>query len=276
MMKAAHRINDVDLDFLAGTVAPQVRDRTRLKEIIELDEDFRDAFLSDEETSRKIVEDKEIFLRISPKLYFEILLRKTRKDLKETTHTLESEGMRKIAVFDSGDVVDLLSDQAVLFYLADMLSSFTRIQSYTLSFRSGKGIRHRIRFNDMDMDSLIQFSAYVDKQYRFGFYKRIADICLFIPSLYPEFVQAHYRYPLSGEVRPSVLGQVRRSRDDYVHEGRKFYKLAAEHPTAEVLELNNVFEVIRTKFHTAQKPLSFMSENYLHHWRQNLFGLAPR
>lgn len=276
MVRPTKRLTRADLDFLVAVAVPEVQDKARLKEIIENDEDFRDAFLGDEKTTQKVVEDKEVFLKITPKLYFEILLRRTRKDLRGTTHTMEYEGTRKIAVFDSGEVVDLLSNQTVLLYLADMLSSFTKIESYALTFRSRKGIWHRIRFNDMDLDSLIRFSQYVDEQYRFGFFKRIADICLFIPGVYPEYVQASYRYPFSGDLRPSLPGKSRRSKEDYTEEGKKFYRLAAEHPSARAFALEEVFQLLHGKFRTAQKPLNVMSENYLHSERQHLFGMTSR
>jgi len=58
-----------------------------------------------------------------------------------------------IPVFDSKELVSLLSESSVLIYLADMLSSFTKIESYTLLLKSRKGIWKKIRFNDMDVKS---------------------------------------------------------------------------------------------------------------------------
>lgn len=39
-------------------------------------------------------------MKISPGLYFEILLRRTRKDLEDIGHTIERIGSQKIAIFD--------------------------------------------------------------------------------------------------------------------------------------------------------------------------------
>jgi len=58
-----------------------------------------------------------------------------------------------IPVFDSKELVSLLSESSVLIYLADMLSSFTKIESYTLLLKSRKGIWKEIRFNDMEVKS---------------------------------------------------------------------------------------------------------------------------
>jgi hypothetical protein len=46
----------------------------------------------------------------------------------------------RIPVFDTNDLAELLSDNSIVFYLADMLSTFTRIESYAVSFRIRKGI----------------------------------------------------------------------------------------------------------------------------------------
>ncbi len=251
MIREAYQLTDADLDFLAGAAGPEVRDRARLKQIIETDEDFREAFLSDKKTWQMVAADKEVFLKISPKLYFEILLRKSRKELEGASHTIEKVGSRKIAVFDTGEVVDLLSKPAVLIYLADMLASFSKIRSYSISFRVKGGIWRTFRFNDMDIDSLISFSESVDEPYRFGVFKRIADICLFVLGMFPEYIDYNYRYPASGEMRPPITGKTRRSMDDYMEEGKKFYKLTAEHPTAKTLQLSEVCQLFHENLRAA-------------------------
>lgn len=134
------KLSDRDLDFLVETGAPEVRDKARLKEIIREDEDFRNTFIGDERVCRQVMGDEEIFLRISPTLFFEILLRKAAKDLRRVGYTLEKTSTIKVPVFDTEDVVELLAKEAILTYLADMLSSFTKVESYSISFRGKKGI----------------------------------------------------------------------------------------------------------------------------------------
>lgn len=274
MDQAGCRLTDADLDFLMAVTAPEVQDRARLKQLIETDEDFREAFIGDEKVSQKVVADREVFLKISPRLYFEILLRQTRKALQGASFTIERAGTQKIAVFDTPEVVDLLCQPRILLYLADMLASFTKIESYTLSYRVRQGIWRKIRFNTLDIDSLIRFCDAMDDLHQLGCLKRIADICLFILGIFPEFVRYTHRYPFSGEVRPQLPGQVRRSLEDYEEEGRKFYRLAAEHPVAQSFELAETFNLLHEKFHTAQKPLQFITEHFLHYHRQNLFQMG--
>jgi len=271
MEREVVRYTDADLAFLVETAAPEVTDKARLRQLIKLDEDLRNAFIEDENTSQRILTDREVFLKISPKLYFEILLQKARRDLEDTGHTIEKAGFKKIAVFDSKEVADLLSRKEILVYLADMLASFIKVETYNLFYPTEEGIWREIRFSDLDIDSLIVFSESVDEEYKLGFFKRIADICLFILGLFPEYVRATHRYPFSGKLRSQTAGRVRRSVEDYEEEGRRFYQLAAEHPAARSVELSEVFNLLQEKFNTAKKPLNFIAHHYLHYRRLDLF-----
>ncbi len=266
------RLSDKDLDFLVETVSPGVIDKPKLKQIIREDEKFRNTFIDDEKVFRKLMDEEEIFLRISPALFFEILLRKVARDLKDVSYTIEKTGTTKIPIFDTKDVVEFLAKESLLGYLADMLSSFTRIETYTFSIQVGKHLFENIRFNDLDMFSLMAISETVEDEYRLGFYKRIADICLFILGIFPDYAEYDYRYPFSGQLRPKFRGKVRMGAEDYEKEGRKFYRLAAEHPSARELDLSDVFWTLHEDFPKAKKPLNFIAEHYLRYKRYRFFG----
>ncbi len=267
------KLTKPDLDFLIESAAPEIEEKSRLRQLLESDKDFRNAFIGDEKTFQRVADDREVFLKISPRLYFEIILRKASKQLESATHTLERVGSQKIAVFDTGEVVDLLSKHVVMVYLADMLASFTKVESYTISYRVKEGNWRKIRFSDLDIDSLMLFSEAVDEEYRLGFFKRIADICLFVLGVFPEYVELTHRYPFSGELRPQSAGWMPRSPEDYEEEGRRFYQLAAAHPIARTTELSEVFGLLHEHFHAAKKPLNFLSEHYFHRKKSRLFGV---
>ena len=266
------QLSDRDLDFLVETASPEVTDKPRLKQIIRDDEDFRNTFIGEEKVFRRVMGDDELFLKISPTLFFEILLRRAANDLKKASYTVEKTSTMSIPVFDTKDVVELLTRESLLGYLAHMLSSFTKIESYTISFRVKKGIWKKIRFNDLDIHSLMNFCGAVEDEYRFGFYKRIADICLFILGLFPDYAERDYRYPFSGQVRPHIRGKLRISPEDYENEGRKFYKLAAEHPSAKELDLSEVLWALHGNFQKAKKPLNFIADHYLQYKKHKYFG----
>jgi hypothetical protein len=153
-----------------------------------------------------------------------------------------------------------------------MLSTFTRIESYAVSFRIRAGIWKKIRFNDMDIRSLIRFSEVIEDQYRLGLYKRIADVCLFLLGIFPDYVERSYRYPLSGEIRPQIAGRNKISSEEYEKRGCQFYKLAAEHQAAVEMELSEVFWTLHENFQKARKPLNFIAEYYLSTKRNTLFA----
>jgi hypothetical protein len=271
-MSTRWRLSDRDLDFLIAAAAPGVRDKPGLKKVIGEDEDFRNASIGDEKVFRRLMDDDRNFLKISSVFFFEILLRHAARELSKLSYTLEKTRSMRIPVFDTRQLVELLNQQSVILYLADMLSSFTRIESYTVSFRIGKGIWKKIRFNDMDIRSLIHFCEAIEDEYRLGLYKRIADICLFVLGIFPDYAERSYRYPLSGEIRPQIAGGSKISPDEYERKGQEFYRLAAGHQAAADLDLADVFRVLHENFQKAKKPLNFIAEYYLKTKRHSLFA----
>ncbi len=175
-----------------------------------------------------------------------------------------------IPVFDTEDLVSLLNRESLLIYLADMLSSFTRIESYAVSIRIRKGIWRKIRFNDLDVHSLMSLCDVVDDAYRFSLYKRIGDICLFILGVFPVYAERNYRYAVSGQIRPGVSGRRRVSPQDYEREGQRFYRMAAEHRIALDMELSEVFWSLHENFRKAKKPLNYIAERY-RPYKSNVF-----
>jgi hypothetical protein len=265
------RLTERDLDFLVETASPEVADKGRLKQIISNDEDFRSSFLTDEKVFKKVMDDDEVFLRISPALFFEVLLRKAAQDLEGASYTVERSSTMKIPVFDTKEVTELLANESLLLYLVDMLASFTKIESYAISIRVRKGVWKKIRFNDLDIHSLMSLCEAIEEEYRLGFYKRIADICLFILGIFPDYAEHDYRYPFSGQLRPQIRGRLRVSPKHYEEEGRRFYKLAAEHHAARELSLSSVFWTLHGNFQKARKPLNFIADHYLPYRRQRVF-----
>ncbi len=77
---------------------------------------------------------------ITPRFLFEILFRTARKELKSQAYTVERTANQRIPVFDTPEVIRFLNNKVTLSYLADMLTSFTRIESFTLPVRVRKGV----------------------------------------------------------------------------------------------------------------------------------------
>lgn len=269
--RSAGLLTDGDLDFLIETVHPEVIDKLKLKQIIREDEGLRSTFIADEKVFGRLMNEEEIFLRISPRLFFEILLRRVVNDFKGVNYTLERTRTMKVAVFDTKGVVELLTRDFLVGYLAHMLSSFTKIENYMIWHKTNSGVLERVQFNDIDIFSLMGLCEAVEDEHRLGFYKRIADICLFTLGIFPDYAEAEYRYPLSGHARPQFRGKIRIGSEEYEKEGRRFYKLAAEHRSAKELNLSEVFWALHENFQKAKKPLNFIAEFYLQCNRHKLF-----
>ncbi len=92
--------SDADLDFVVDLAAPDAQDRDQLIRLLRHDEEFRKALVSDDIVFQHVMDDEEIFLKISPALYFEVLLRRAIKELETATHTMERTGRQNIPVFD--------------------------------------------------------------------------------------------------------------------------------------------------------------------------------
>ncbi len=270
--KGTSRFSDSDIRFLVETVAPQLLSRL---DVIKGDVQLIKGML--EQEAEKIFErmvltgEERLMTSISPTFLFEVLLRKAARDLKTQSYTIEKTGFQKVPVFDAWDVVDFLSEVGTVEYLSDMLASFTKIRSFAMAVRVRKGVWRRLRFSDMDVDSLIKFCESLNDEHRFAFYKRIADLCLFILGMFPECVMTSYQVPPDISAAHAGFRRLSWSAEDYEETGKRFYKLAGLHRDADILGLSEVLRRFHDKFILARKPLVYMSENLLKSKKWKLF-----
>jgi hypothetical protein len=253
-----------DLDLVLREAAPKAQDPEQLKTFIREDAQFRKALLADERVFNRLTSVDGELLGVSPALYFEVLLRKAALDLTQAGHTVERTGRETVVVFDTVEVVDLLGHQGMVEYMAQMLASFSRINSFTVRVRVKPHVWRRQRYNDMDIDSLVRMYEHVEEEQRFGLLKRLGDLCLFILGVFPE----HAASAAAG-TRASRLR--RRGTADYITEGKRFYKAAAEHPGAAIAGMAASLETLHRQFVTATKPLAFIADHYMRQRKQRLF-----
>jgi len=268
--------SDSDILFLIETVDPRLVTKM---DVIKGDADIVEGML-DQEVGRIFqrimsLDEEKVMARITPRFLFGVLLRKALRELESRTYTVERTASHQIPVFDTAEVVRFLGNKVVLRYLADMLSSFTKVESFTLPIRVRKGIWRKIRFSDMDIDSLLGLCQAVGEEHRFDFYRRIGDLCLFILGMFPEYAASDFSYSLNDEAKSTSLRRLRRSAEDYEVEGRRFYKLAGEHKNARMLELAEVLGQLHEKFSLAKKPLNYISSNFVQFRKQKLFFMRP-
>ncbi len=261
-------LTEDDIRFVVDEVEAGGLSPEGLRQLVRSDPSFRDAVLSDGRVFDKAASADEELLRISPTLYFQVLLRRARKDLGQVSHTLERSGSETVVVFDSDDVGGFLGKPTVTDYLAAMLASFTRVESYVMPVRVRRGTWRRVRFSDMDIDSLARLAASVDEEHRFRYFKRIADVCLFILGIFPSSAASAGQRGVRGGRR------WRRTAEEYAEVGRRHYGTAMEHPTAHVAGLAEPMKLLRDNFAVARKALNFIAEQYLRYSRTRVFDVG--
>ena len=187
-----------------------------------------------------------------------------RDQLGEQTYVMEvGVGGQRIPVFEASEVAELLADKQPRDYLIDMLSSFSKTKS-TVVYRMEGGRLRRRRFSDMDMDDMIRLCRQADQDSRPKYYKRIADIALFLTGIFPD--QASYM-----GARPRSVLSRKRTIHDYELEGQTFYSLAAKESTEPTL--GSVFNILAEKFTLARRALNTLGERYMRSHKARYFGL---
>jgi hypothetical protein len=261
--------SDDDLLMLIQVLLPECRDKKKMIRALRQDEDILEGMLADEKIFNHLMAVPESFIKISPHLFFAVLIHRVKNDLMRQSYTIERESRLKMIIFDSSDVVKLLKEKSMVLYLIDMLVSFIRINSYSTLTKVKKGVWRKFKFSDFDIDSLIRYSQIIDEDQRFPSYKRIADICLFVTGIFPDYIDAQERYSSSGHRRLRTFKQW--NRDGIEQYGTYFYRAAAQHSVARLKNLHSVLMNLSENFVLAAKPLTLMTGRYLGYHKDKFF-----
>jgi hypothetical protein len=262
-----------DLQFLVSTLVPERRDPQHVVEVLQDDTQLLDAMLQDDRLFHELMHNDEVLLSVSPRFFFKVLILRARQDLQQEMYTIERRNLQKVVLFDAQRVVDLLQQEEVRDYLANMMASFTRLESTTIPIRVRQGIWYRLRVNDLDIDSLVRYAQMLEEEHRFRAYQRIGDACLFLTSIFPEHIGARRLYTRRSGPQLRVRSSLLHSLEDYETYGRTFYRLAGKHPQAEVAGLAEPLGQLSEKFILAEKPLTFIAERYLSLRKHHIFPL---
>jgi hypothetical protein len=269
MQKLGSIFKDEDLLFLIKVLMPGAGDKQKMIRTLREDEEILEGMLADEKVVRRLLDDPLSVLRVSPALFFAILLTRVKADLERQPFTYERSKGFTMALFDTPQILQLLENRELRAYLTDMLVSFVRINTFSTAVRVRQGVWRRVRFSDFDIDSLARYASAIDDSLRFPVYKRIADICLFTLGIFsPPEQEANVPAPFL-QAKPML--PAKRSRADYIAQGTSFYALASRHKEAQVRKLSDVLSTLAAKFTLAAKPLSVMSARYLEPFKENVF-----
>ncbi|MHB1417150.1 MAG: hypothetical protein ACYC1C_18040 [Chloroflexota bacterium] len=270
-----HRqLSDGDLRFVVETVATQRSDHEHVIDLLRDKPDIIDRMLEDDNLFRRVMGDEDALLRVSPWLLFTVLVRRAAREMAGAKFTIERFGAtERIPVFDGERVVSLIREPSVRDYLAEVLASFVRTDSTTVYYKYRRHYRRRT-FSDIDVDDMIALAGGVAEEFRFPFYRRIGDICLFIAGVFPEHVPSDYGAGSAIRVPTRRVGRRQRVLTDYEVEARRFYDLAAAHPAAGEAGLEYVLKTLAGNFALAVKPLNFITDRYIRLHKAKLFGQA--
>jgi len=268
MRKVFSKFSLRDFQFLADLVGED-KDKTYFIDLVTRDPDSLDLVLEEEEIFKKVIQSEDVFVRISPYLYFELLLRQAIRDIKRDAYTLEQVGYKtRVPVFDSQKVLEVLSQDEIRDYLVELLVSFIRVNQFTIYLNRGRGIYFKKVLSDMDFDLLVEMSEIVDEPYRFVFLKRAGDLALFLSGIFPEQLFGERSHSLTKNRR---LVSWTNKGEDLEKKGSELYHKASESEIAKERELSPVLTMMADNFTFTKKPLNVMADRYLYLRKHDIF-----
>ncbi len=276
--------SDEDLDFVVGTVVRKRTDHEHIRELLRDKPDLVDIMLDDDRLADRVLNEEDVFVKITPYLLFSVLLRHAYRTMSRQPYTYEIIGRNeRVPIFDAPKVNNLLRNAALRDYLAELLSSFTRAESRTVTVRSG-GKTYQRCISSLDLATLSELAESVEEPYRFPIYKRMGDLALFLAGIFPEYVASGRALLTSrgrvsagvGSAAAGAAAAVGASGGGVVsesgpvlnnsaveEEGKKFYELAANHYGAHIAELEDILRTLAENFTLAKKPLNLLAERYI-------------
>ena len=234
--------------------------RAALGASIRDDAEIREAVLGDARLFDVVMDDHAVLVRISARLFFSILLFRARAELAQSSFTMECDGSEELAIFDGARVSELMHGRGVIDYLLTVLVSFVRIEHwhYVSDRPDGRLVRRRV--SSFDLEGLIAYCAALVEGERFGAYRQIGDLCLFVVGM----------LGADGVSKGAVASHLPLS--TWESRGAEFYSLAAGHRDARETSLGATLQSLSDGFSLATKPLRLVSSSYLGPLRDYLFA----
>ena len=232
------------------------------------DEAFRSAVLGGDSLFKRVVALDDALVRVSPRLFFEVLPRRSVQELGRGAHVLERAGTQRVPVFVNDRAVRVVAEPAVLDYLAQMLASFTKVESHTSRVRVRRGVWQGT-LQRPDVASLLRLAHEVEEAERTAVYRRAADASLLILGMFPDFPATATRYPGTGALRPR---RARLSTEEYETIAARAYGLASQDRAAADAGLAEPMRVLSEHVLEAKVPLNHLAERHLRFTRSAQFG----
>ncbi|MBE3555516.1 MAG: hypothetical protein IMW91_00320 [Firmicutes bacterium] len=276
-------LTEADLRFLAETYAKEKADVDDWVDWLRQQPERVETLLDDEALYRRISDEHEPLVHISPYLLFTILMRQAQRDLAQTSFYMDWDGKDRVPVFDVTQARWVFDDEELRSYLVRLLASYTKLQGSVVWMKNGQQVR-RVRLSDLDLNDWLAFAASLDEEDRYPIFKRMGDLALFLSGVFADAVG--YRYRQQSNVRPQI-GKLLEGKVHLVptsqpvqapqdiraleEEGATYYRLAAAHPQAKQRGEQVLLERLADSFHPTRRALNFVSQRYLINRRNRLF-----
>jgi hypothetical protein len=224
----------------------------------------------------------------SPFLVFSVAVHGVAGDLANATLTNEWLGPRtRLPVFDAPKVREFVDDAERRLYLAQLLSSFTRVAGWTQWTQTSRGWQRR-RFSELDPVQLAQFATMVSDAERPGVWRRLGDLSLFLTGVFPDHTA---KRQLSSVAEQRLRRLTHLSSDAYGGDlplavsnlgavglfemvGERAYRSAVKGVPRPLTHSMRVVDDIAARFRIARRVLNLVTERYLFPIRSQFFGIA--
>jgi hypothetical protein len=224
----------------------------------------------------------------SPFLVFSVAVHGIAAHLASATLTNEWLGPRtRLPVFDAPKVREFVDDAERRLYLAQLLSSFTRVAGWTQWTHTSRGWQ-RSRFSELDPVHLAQFATMVSDAERPGVWRRLGDLSLFLTGVFPDHTA---KRQLSSVAEQRLRRLTRLSSDEIGADlpravsdlgavglfelvGERAYRSAVNGVPRPLTHSMRVVDDIAARFRIARRVLNLVTERYLFPVRSQFFGIA--
>ncbi len=208
---------------------------------------------------------------VSPFLTFSVALRRVAFELDSVASVPERSGPRqRVPIFDAPQLRDFLDAPRRMLFLAELLTSFTRIASGRYLTRTRRGPRWR-RFSELDLVRLAGLVDSTPAAERPGAVRRLGDVALFLSGVFPDYTQTHALGMLDSArlLRAAGIARVEHEMlatapaiELFEVLGARWYHHAHELAAVQSIQLDLVAEVA-DRFRQARRILNWLADHYL-------------
>jgi hypothetical protein len=210
-------------------------------------------------------------VNVSPFLAFAVAVHRATLELASMTYVPESSGARqRVPLFDTPQLRDFLDSLRRRVFLAELLTSFTKVASGRYIVRTRRGLRMR-RYSELDLVRMASLADAAPDAEKPGIYRRLGDLALFLAGVFPDYVQRHALGPVDATrvLRAARIAHGERDQlmstpaiELFEYLGARWYRQAGELAPLRTEQIEVVMDVA-DRYRQARRVLNVVAERYL-------------